>query len=377
MPRRAVITLILFCLVAAAVAGYVLFISSAEAPPAGIDGIASSTDGAGLLPLDAFTIATTTPVNPIVYPHPAAVNAIYVTYYTSENPSRMAALMDLAAKSDVNAMVIDVKDNYGSHISSSTAEFVARLNAAGVYTIARMSVFQDNQFAKQRPDLALKTAGGGLWSSKGVYWMDSSSKEVWDYNVDVAKRALAVGFQEVNIDYVRFPSDGDLDAALYPFYDGVTLKQHVMRDFFAYFYEQVKTAYPGSVISADVFADSFLRDQDVGIGQRIKLIAPHVDVLAPMIYPSHYAAGNFGFSNPDAEPYQVTLQTLLSGKRILEAASSTVVVRPWIQSFSLGVEYTPARIQAGIQAVHDAGYDTGWMAWNPSNTYSAAAFPEH
>jgi len=374
MSRGAVISLVLLFLVLAAAAGYLFFISSAEAPPVAGENLASSAPAPGLLPPEDFVITTTTPVAPAVYPHPDEVRGIYVTYYTSANPARMAALLDLAKRTSVNAMVIDVKDNNGYHVSSSTAELVARLNAAGIYTIARMAVFQDNEFARRRPDLALKTASGGLWSSKGVYWMDSASKEVWDYNINVAKRALAAGFQEVNIDYVRFPSDGDLDAAVYPFYDGIALKQNVMKEFFAYFYENVKAAYPQSVISADVFADSFVKDQDVGIGQRIKLIAPHVDVLAPMIYPSHYAPGNFGFPNPDLEPYQVTLQTLLNGKRTLEAASSTVTVRPWIQAFSLGVDYTPARIQAAMQAIEDAGYDAGWMAWNPSNVYSVAAF---
>ncbi len=326
-----------------------------------------------LLPASDFVITTSTAIVPL--PQPGEVKALYVTFGTAANPARIAGILNIMRQDGLNALVIDIKDTNGVvHMNPGLANLVHQLNSEGIYTSARMPVFQDNTLAQARPDLALKSSNGTLWKSNGAYWVDPASHDVWDYNVKLANQALDLGFQEVNVDYVRFPSDGNLDAAIYPVYDGVTYKQNVMQDFFKYFSSAIHGAHPSAVISADVFADSFLRDYDVGIGQRIKLIAPYVDVLAPMIYPSHYAKGNFGFPNPSVEPYQVVLQTLQNGKATLATVSSTVTVRPWIQTFDLGAVYTPARVQAEIQAVHDAGYDKGWMAWNASNVYNSAVF---
>jgi len=326
-----------------------------------------------LLPPSAFVITTSTPK--VNLPPPGTVRALYVSASTvSDNPARLQQIIDVMKADGLNALVIDMKDGDATYLDANTPAFVQQLNAQGIYAIARMVVFQDNALAKAHPEWALKNANGSLWKSNRVYWLDAAGHGAWDYNVSLANRIVDAGFQEINLDYVRFPSDGNLDAAVYPFYDGVVLKQNVMVDFFKYFSDSIHGSHPGAVISADVFADSFLRDYDVGIGQRIKLIAPYVDVLAPMIYPSHYAKGNFGFPNPDTEPYEVTLQTLENGKQTLAMVSSTVTVRPWIQAFSLGVPYTPAMVQAELKAIHDAGYHSGWMAWNPSNVYNVAEF---
>lgn len=337
---------------------------------------AASQDNLPVIPASEFVITTSSP-SVATSPPPGEVRALYATVYTAANHARMQELANIVKQSGMNAIVIDVKDTVGNvHMGSPLQALVTQLNSQGIYTIARLPVFQDNVAAQQHPDWALKYANGTLWSGNGQYWVDPAGRPVWDYNVDLANQALAMGFREINLDYVRFPSDGNLDAARYPFYDGVTYKQDVMRDFFRYFKDAVHGAHPNAVISADVFADSFLRDYDVGIGQRIKMIAPYVDVLAPMIYPSHYAKGNFGFPNPATEPYQVMLQTLQNGKATLATVSSTATVRPWLQAFNMGATYTPALIHAQMEAIRDAGYDAGWMAWNPSNVYSVAAMTE-
>jgi hypothetical protein len=333
-------------------------------------------DGLPLIPASAFVITTSTPSFASTV-KPGEIRALYVTVYTAADAGRTQALANTVKQSGMNAMVIDIKDTNGVvHMPSSLQTLVTQLNSEGIYTIARLPVFQDKNAAQQHPDWALKFASGALWNSNGQYWLDAAGHPAWDYNIGLANEALAMGFREVNLDYVRFPSDGNLDAIRYPFYDGVTYKEYVMQDFFKYFSSAVHSAHPNAVVSADLFADSFLRDYDVGIGQRLKLIAPYLDVVAPMVYPSHYAKGNFGFPNPATEPYQVVLQTLQNGKATLASVSSTVTVRPWIQAFDLGAPYTPAMVHAEMKAIQDAGYHSGWMAWNPSNVYSTAALSE-
>lgn len=134
----------------------------------------------------------------------------------------------------------------------------------------------------------------------------------------------------------------------------------------------LQDSHPGSVLSADVFAYSFLTQDDLGMGQNLKLLAPELDVIAPMVYPSHYRAGNFGFANPAAHPYEVVRQTLERGRPTLEAAPHTIV-RPWLQDFHLGARYTAELVQAEFKGTTDAGFNNGWMLWNPKNVYTQAA----
>jgi hypothetical protein len=274
----------------------------------------------------------------------------------------------------LNAVVINVKDSDGAYLGEGMKKIVKRFREEGIYPIARVVVFQDNKLAKQEPALALRDAAGNLWSGNGGYlWVDPASREVWDRTVAVALRALDIGFAEVNFDYIRFP-DGNVETIVFPFYDNVTPGTEIMKNFFRHLTGEVHKARPGSVLSADLFAYAFLRDNGLGIGQRAGDAAQFFDVVSPMIYPSHYAPGNFGFPNPAAEPYQVIFQTLESGKKLLAKASSTAIIRPWLQDFDMGAVYDRQMVEEEMRAVKDAGYGDTWMIWNPTNIYEPDKF---
>ncbi|MDO8557011.1 MAG: putative glycoside hydrolase [Candidatus Jorgensenbacteria bacterium] len=305
------------------------------------------------------------------------VRAVYATASSVSLPSRLKTLINLIKRTELNALVVDIKDTDGVYLGANMERIVTELRTEGIYPIARMIAFQDNDLAARRPDLALHTASGTLWTSgRGKYrWVDPASREVWDYNVGIARRALDFGFAEVNFDYIRFPSDGDTEDPVYPVYDGVRYKVDVMAEFFHYLTSEIKKTNPNAILSADLFAYSFLRDDGLGVGQRLENAAAEFDVVSPMIYPSHFANGNFGFDNPNKHPYEVVRQTLESGRILLGNSTTTAVIRPWLQDFSLsGVSYGPVEVRTEILAAIDGGSPNTWMMWNPSNIYNPITF---
>lgn len=303
------------------------------------------------------------------------IKAIYATASTVSFPERIDELIHLIETTELNAIVVNIKDGDGVYLTQGMANLAHRLKEKNIYSIARIVVFQDNSLARQRPDLALKTKDGQLWSGKGYYWVDPASQEAWQYNTEVAIRALDLGFQEINFDYIRFPSDGDISEIIYPIYDGITLKEKIINDSLKYLTFRIKIAHPQAVLSIDLFAYSFLVDNDLNVGQRLIKVTPYFDIIVPMIYPSHYTPGNFGFENPALEPYQVVFKTLTCGKEILkQAGQNNVVIRPWIQAFNIGAIYTPQMIREEIRAISDVGLKYGWMVWNPANIYDSEAF---
>ncbi|MDP3975107.1 MAG: putative glycoside hydrolase [Candidatus Jorgensenbacteria bacterium] len=303
------------------------------------------------------------------------VRAIYATAAVAASPRHFAALIALANATEVNAIVVNVKDGDGVYLGENMRRVVAELHANGIYPIARVVVFQDNDLARRRPDLALTNPDGTLWASGGgkYRWADPASREVWDYNVDVARKAFDLGFSEVNFDYIRFPSDGDVNAAVFPVYDGKRLANVVMREFYAYLTSEIRKTHPDAVLSVDLFAFSFLRSDGLGVGQRLADAAEFFDVVSPMIYPSHYTSGNFDFPNPAEHPYEVVYRTLEGGKAFWNA-SSTAVIRPWLQDFDIGATYDAAAVRAEVQAVIDSGAGNTWMIWNPANVYDYDKF---
>jgi hypothetical protein len=282
-----------------------------------------------------------------------------------------------------------------------------RLHDNGIYVIARVSVFQDPILAHARPELALRHASSGeIWEDrKGLAWMDPASREVWDYNVAIARDAYDRGFDEINFDYIRFASDGDLDAIQYPIWDEVTYKSTVISAFFKYLREEL----PEAIISADLFGLTTVNRGDLGIGQVIESAYRYFDYVCPMVYPSHYASGFLGFANPAEHPYDVVRYSMDAAlwkfERMQEEtvpreiktvtgsgeATSTVVyepryehisakLRPWLQDFDLGATYDADKVRMQIQAVDDAlanGSTTdryaGWLLWDPSNVYTETA----
>ncbi len=299
---------------------------------------------------------------------PKEINAVYVTGEVALAPALFERLIDLAKNSEINSMVINIKDGSSVFLNKRMTGIVRRLREEKIYPIARIVLFQDNELAASRPDLVLKNPDGSIWGKKGYSWVDPASKEVWDYNVDVSIKALDMGFEEINFDYVRFP-DGNINDIVYPFYTYDRFKKDVINEAAGYINSKIKEKYSDRTISLDIFAYTFLRTYDVGVGQKLTELAPLYDVVAPMIYPSHYSAGNFGFENPAEEPYQVVLQTIRAG--IAQLREKNIIIRPWLQDFNMGAIYGIEKVSAQIQAAKDALGEnySGYMMWNPNNVY--------
>jgi len=320
---------------------------------------------------------------------PAVVKAVYVTSWSAGTPSKIDHVINLLDTTEVNAVVIDIKD-YSGLVAYNTdvkdlekygAEevripklnsLIKKLHDKNVYVIGRVTVFQDPVLARARPDLAVQNSvTGSVWKDrKGLGWVDPASKEVWDYNIAVAKDALSRGFDEINFDYIRFPSDGDLGALKYSFYDGVKPKADVIEDFFVHLRENL----PGAKISADLFGLSTINTDDLGIGQVIESAFANFDYVSPMVYPSHYAVGFLGYKNPADYPYEVIKYSMDHAVTRLRATGSTTSkLRPWLQDFDLGADYDSVMVRKEIQAVYDSGVNDGWMLWDPSNVYTKEA----
>lgn len=328
---------------------------------------------------------------PVYIKTPEPLKAIYMTSWVAGTPSWRADLVGFIEESEANAVVIDVKD-YTGMVSFKTdneainsydsvenripeiQSFIRELNNKGIYTIARISVFQDPHFVKKRPDLAVKTLSGGIWKDrKGISWIDPSAKEYWDYIVEISKASHAVGFDELNFDYVRFPSDGDMKNIAYDYFDEVSSsKAEALENFFAYLDHETKSL--GIPISADLFGMTASNYDDLGIGQVLERALPYFDYVAPMVYPSHYPPTFIGFAKPAEHPYEVIHYAMTKAvERTLMASSSPSKLRPWIQDFDLGATYDAEKIRKQKQAVYDSGL-TSWMSWDPSNKYTREAY---
>jgi hypothetical protein len=330
------------------------------------------------------------PPPPIHLETPEPVKAIYMTSWVAGTKDWRESLVKLIEKTELNSLIINVKD-YSGRISFRVSdpvlksigsdenripdikEFIEDLHKKNIYVIARISVFQDPFLAKQRPDLAVKRKStGGVWKDyKGITWVDPASQEVWDYTVRIAKEAERVGFDELNFDYVRFPSDGNIKDIAYDFWDESTPRSVIIRNFFAYLSSELEEL--GIPLSVDLFGMTTTNSDDLNIGQILEYADPYFDYIAPMVYPSHYPKNFQGYINPAQHPYEVVNFAMNSGVQKLIAASSTSSkLRPWLQDFDLGATYDASMIRKQKQAVYDAGL-TSWMLWNVSNRYTREA----
>jgi hypothetical protein len=319
-------------------------------------------------------------------PTPEPLKAIYMTSFVAGHRARRAALADLIDRTELNAVVIDIKDYSGAIsflvsdpllVSFDAAEnripdikeFIADLHQRGIYVIGRLSVFQDQKLVAARPDWAVVRASDwGVWRDrKGIAWIDVGAREAWEYIIALAKESYAVGFDEINFDYIRFPSDGDMNDIAYP-WSGDRVKTEVLDSFFRYLAENLR---PFSIpFSADLFGMTTTNRDDLNIGQVLEPALTHFDFVAPMVYPSHYPPHFLGMSNPAAEPYRVIRYSM--DKAFARASTTPLKIRPWLQDFDLGADYTADMVRAQIQAVYDAGF-TSWMLWDPSNRYTQGA----
>lgn len=316
-------------------------------------------------------------LNPVrVQPASNEVKAIYITSPVFLE-KKFDEILELYDQTELNSIVVTMKSGGGVYEGEGVADLVRKLKNEGIYTIARITIFQDNALARSRPDVALKSNIGGLWrDSSGAYWVDPASKKAWDYNIRIAKETIDFGFDELNFDYIRFPSDGELSDIRYPVWDGIVPRAEVIKQFFAYLTKGLKAYRPGITLSADIFAYVLLTHiDDAGIGQRLEDAALYFDAVAPMVYPSHYSAGNFGFIEPAKHPYDVVLETLVQGAAKLEnIGGKKGVMRPWLQAFNMGAVYNADMVNLEKRAVQDAGLEKGWMLWNPQNKYPIELF---
>jgi hypothetical protein len=326
---------------------------------------------------------------------PKVIKGLYVTGWIAGS-SRFPEIVKLVEDTELNAMVVDVKDYSGyvsyptnvPEVKASGAEnelrftrpnaMLKNLHDKGIYAIARVSVFQDPILAKAHPEWALKNkATGELWKDRsGLHWMDPASKDVWKYVVSIAKDCFDRGFDEVNFDYMRFPSDGSLTAIGYPVWDEAKPRSAVIKEFWQY----VRSELPGKTITGDIFGLTTVAEDDLGIGQLLLNTYGNFDAVAPMVYPSHYAAGFQGYKNPAQYPYEVIRHSMdLARDRFAAVhASSTkpvTLLRPWLQVFDLGAIYTPEMVKAQIKAVDDSLSGTdfygGWLLWDPNVRYTS------
>ena len=318
---------------------------------------------------------------------PEPVKAIYMTSWVASTPSIAKKVIEVVDTTEANALVIDIKDYTGnvSFVSGdprladegveenrikNIKEFIGELHKKNIYVIGRVAVFQDPHLVKKRPELAVKTASNKntVWKDrKGITWLDAGSQEVWDYAVLIGEVSYDVGFDEINYDYIRFPSDGNMKDIYYPISEGKS-KPEVLKSFFSYLNDTIRKK--GIPISADLFGMVTTNTDDLNIGQVLENTLPYVDFVAPMVYPSHFPPTWNGLKNPAANPYDVIHYSM--GKAVERAKAmgeDPLKLRPWLQDFNLGATYTKEMVRDQIQATYDVGL-TSWMIWDPSNTYT-------
>ena len=342
-------------------------------------------------PLDVPTDSILLPPAPLV-PTPTPLRGLYVNRWAALG-DRMWQLIDIAKRTEINALVIDVKDDRGYVLYRSRVPLAREIGADtvmpmrasrmraildtmrvhGIYPIARIVVMKDPVLASEKSEWAIaRRADGRPWLDKsGKPWLDPHYREPWQYAVDLSCEAIDFGFSEVQFDYVRFPDERRLHAeAVYPLANGRD-RASVIRDQLRFLTGSLRPF--GVPITADVFGLTTSDSTDMGIGQLWEKMIDAVDVLLPMTYPSHYSSGNYGLRHPNAAPYQVIDRALRDAKRRSAGIANAAKVIPWYQDFSLGQpRYGANEVRAQIQA----GYDNGihdWILWNSSSRYTVAA----
>lgn len=334
------------------------------------------------------------PVEPtVVASHietPSAVKAVYISSWVAGSPSFRDAIIKLIDETELNAVVIDIKDSTGrisfgvddllvSRYGSSENRIanihalVEMLHKKNIYIIGRISVFQDPYMTKIKPEWAItKKSDGTVWKDrKGLSFLDPANKNVHDYIIALAHESYRYGFDEINFDYIRYPSDGNLKDINYHLVDGKTRADNI-ESFFKYLNKEMKKNN-NIPMSADVFGLTTEVSDDMGIGQVWEKAFPYFDYLSPMIYPSHYPPGHAGFKNPAAYPYEV-IKRALEGAIIKTNAIGGDIqkIRPWLQDFDMGATYTKELVRAQIKATYDVKL-TSWMLWDPRNKYTREA----
>ena len=324
-------------------------------------------------------------------PDTPPIRGVYATAH-SAGGARLSELVELLNETELNALVIDLKDDWGHVTHESELPVVRELGTAkkiidmkklmpvleenGIYPIARIVVFKDTVLSKIKPEWSFLNPDGSVWKNgRGESFVNPYLKEVWEYNVEVAKEAARLGFKEIQFDYVRFPEGFEkrADTLVYERTDEARTK--VIADFVAYAREQLHPL--GVRVSVDIFGYAASVPAAEGIGQDFVEISRHVDVISPMVYPSHYSAGWFGNQVPDAHPYATVngaMADTLEKLRPLEESGEKPIIRPWIQDFTATwvkghIKYGKREVEEQIRALSDNGIRE-FLLWNASNRYT-------
>jgi len=363
-------------------------------------------------------------------PLPKAQKVIYMTSCVVGTPSIRNGLVKFVDETEINSIIIDIKDFSGT-LSFKPAsaewqgawdnarcgardmkEFIAELHKKGIFVIGRITVFQDPFYTSAHPEEAVKKASDGtVWKDhKGLAFIDVSAKAYRSHLVQLAVDSYNIGFDELNFDYIRYPSDGNMKDIAFKNTENAT-KQANLEEFFKYLHGEMSKpelfnavnhkntgrASTTPYTSADLFGMTTTNTDDLSIGQVLERALPYFDFIAPMVYPSHYPDGYMGLADPNKHVYAVVNHAMVESVRRTVASTtknegfahtrigtSTPALyqkpvyqkekmRPWLQDFDYGGTYDIAEVQGQIKATYDAGLSS-WMIWDPGNHYTRGAY---
>jgi hypothetical protein len=316
------------------------------------------------------------------------VRALYLNRFAPQSPRKMQHLFRIADSSEINAFVIDMKDEFGLNYRSSNPKIkrnaggthghvgnvkalVDSVKAHGLLPIARIVVFKDPVAAQVNPEWTIRREDGSIWQDKeGLAWVSPYNRELWEYNLGIAEELVQLGFEEIQWDYIRFPEPyRSLPKQVFP--GAQVSKPDILAAFLKEARERLSKHNVRS--TADVFGLVTSVRGALEIGQQWEKLSAVTDVMLPMVYPSHYPRGAFGIAYPNAEPYQV-VKAAIDAARVREeklGITKAEHVRPWIQAFSIGkLQYGAEQVRAQKKAIYDAGYN-GWILWSPGSRYDA------
>lgn len=308
------------------------------------------------------------------------IRGIHLTSWVAGNDKLRSNIIRNIKGSVINAVAVAIKEKdgkvyipgiekaykWGAYESaiSKPEKMIEDFKKARLYTIARIVCFHDNTIPLKNPSIAVKNPDGSLWRArKGSTWVDPYNRETWDYILDVAQRAAELGFDEIQFDYVRYPTEGNTSMCRF---SQTHNKENAIKNIASFLdYARKRLSRYNVKISADVFG--LTTGSDMGIGQDLNLIASHVDYVYPMMYPSHYYSGEYNLKNPESQPYKLIDRAM---KHALKNATGNYYkIRPYLQDFSLKWKYGSPELRAQIIAARANMVDS-WILWNPSAKYS-------
>ena len=344
---------------------------------------------------------------------PDKVRAVYMTSWVAGTPRLRQPIVEMIKDTELNSIVVDIKDDTGrisfsvddpflKQVGSSDPRikdlrgWIAKLHEHDIYVIGRIASFQDPCITQVWPSESVKVRkGGAIWKNrKGQTWIDPGSKKAWKYLTAIGDASYAAGFDELQYDYIRYPTDGDTSRIYYPVSHGRN-KAVVIETFFRHLHEHFKDR--DVVLSADLFGMTATAENDMDIGQQLERALPYFDYISPMVYPSHYPDHSLGYTDPASHPYGIVYKAMERATQRAVATTTRIQhldatrigtstpaiytkesydpekIRPWLQDFSLRVQYSPQMVRDQIRATYDAGLDS-WMLWDARNTYSRDAF---